>query len=246
VGGSRAGAALRLREFLDDARFYKANKKKFEENRSRPLAASRLDLEAALPALEGRVPVVFQVDRAADIRRALALARQWGLKPIIRGGGEAWMVRQELAEAGAPVILHAMSNLPGSFSYLGAREENAALLAEAGVPVILSVFDTFNARNLRQMAANAMRGGLTPRQALRAVTLHPAQAFGVDKELGSLEVGKRADVVIWSADPFKVASRVEHMYIEGREVSLRSRQSALFEKYRDLPRRAPVFKPEAQ
>lgn len=244
VGGSRAGAALRLREFLDDARYYKANKKKFEENRSRPLAASRLDLEAVLPALEGKVPVVFYVDRAADIRGVLALSREWGIKPIIRGGGEAWMLRQELAREGVPVILHSMSNLPGSFAFLGARADNAALLAEAGVPVVLSVFDSFNVRNLRQMAANAIRAGMDPQQALRAVTLHPARAFGMDKELGSLEVGKRADVVLWSGEPFAVASRVERMYIGGQEISLRSRQDALFEKYRSLPRRAPIFQPE--
>ncbi len=239
VGGSRAAAILRLRELFDDAQFYKAQRKKFDENRSRTLTGSRLDLESVLLAMEGKIPVVFKAHSAADILAVLSLAKQWKLRPIIQGGGEAWRVREALAEARVPVILHALSNLPNSFEMLGNREDNAALLEKAGVPVILSVFDTHNARNVRQMAGNAVRAGLSPEAALRAITIEPAKAFGLGDKLGSLEVGHVANLTLWSGDPLEISSGVEGLYVEGRAVSLDHRQRGLFEKYKVLPRRDP-------
>lgn len=238
-GGARGATALRLRELFDDARYYKANRQRVDEQRARPLSTSRLHLEAALLALEGKIPVVFSADRASDIELMLRLSKEWGLRPILLGGAEAWMVRAPLAAAKVPVILYALNNLPFSFESLGSREDNAALLVEAGVPVCLSAFDTHNARNLRQMAGNAVRAGLDPQDALRAVTLYPARAFGLEREVGALGAGLRADVVLWSGDPFELSSRVERLWINGQETSLRSRQTALFDKYRQLPRRDP-------
>lgn len=237
-GGSRGGLALEVRELFDDVKFYKDNRAKFDGNQARRLSASRLDLEALIPVLEGKLPVVVRVHRASDIRAALGLAKELGLKIIVEGGEEAWMVRDELAQAKVPVTLYAMANLPDSFETLGSREDNAALLREAGVEVLLSVFDTHNARNVRQMAGNAVRGGMKPADALRAVTLGPATAFGMGATHGSLESGKWGNVVVWSGDPFELSTRVERIYVGGREVSLENRQRQLFERYRALPRRA--------
>lgn len=236
TGGSRGGAVLALRELYDDVAFYAKNKKKYDAGQSRKLAASRLDLEALSQTVGGKLPVVFHVHRASDIRTALQLSSELKLRPIIHGGGEAWMVAKELADAGAPVILDAMLNLPRSFEALGTREDNAAILARAGVHVILTAGDTHNVRNLRQMAGNAVRGGLDWGKALEAVTVNPAAAAGMS-DYGTLEKGKVANVVVWSGDPFEISSHVEHMYIGSVEVSLANRQSALFEKYRKLKRR---------
>jgi imidazolonepropionase-like amidohydrolase len=236
TGGSRGGAILALRELYDDARFYAKNRGKYNENRSRRLAASRLDLDALAKTFDGGLPVVFHVDRASDIRTVLLLSKELGVRPVIQGGAEGWMVASELAATNTPVVLDAMLNLPRSFEALGAREDNAALLAKAGVPVILSVFDTHNARNVRQMAGNAIRGGMTPEAALAAVTVNPAAAMGM-ADYGTLAPGKVANVVVWSGDPFELSTHVEHMFIRSVEVSLYNRQQALFERYRTIPRR---------
>ena len=241
TGGSRGGAVLKLRELYDDVAFYAKNKKKYDVGQSRDLSASRLDLEALSATIGGGIPVVFHVNRASDIRNALTLSKELGLRPIIQGGAEAWMVADALAAGKVPVVLDAMANLPVTFSALGTREDNAAILSRAGVPVLLSVFDTHNARNVRQMAGNAVRGGMEWDRALEAVTVNPARAAGM-ADYGTLEPGKVANVVVWSGDPFELSTRVEGMYIGSVEVSLRNRQTALFERYRKLPRRGPPAK----
>jgi imidazolonepropionase-like amidohydrolase len=139
-----------------------------------------------------------------------------------------------IAAAGVPVLVEPLDNIP-SFDALGVRYENAALLAKAGVKVILLETDTHNARNLRQQAGNAVSYGMTWEQALRAVTLAPAEAFGVADRYGSLEVGKVANVVVWTGDPFELSTGVAHVFIRGKEISLRSRQTELLERYRTLP-----------
>ncbi len=243
TGGSRGGAMVVYRELFDDVRFYAKNTRGYDKNQSRKLGASRLDLEALVGVVEGKLPVVCGAQRASDILMVLALARQQGFKPIIVGGAEAWMVAKELAEAKVPVILDSMANLPANFEALGSREDNAVLLHAAGVPVILSTFSNHNVRNLRQMAGNAVRAGLPFEAALASITSAPAQALGMGDDYGSLEVGKRADLVVWSGDPLEFSSRVERMFIGGVEVSMDNRQRRLMERYRQLPRRAKPAPP---
>ena len=109
------------------------------------------------------------------------------------------------------------------------------MLARAGVKVVLLETDTHNARNLRQQAGNAVSYGMTWDQALRAVTLSPAEAFGVADRYGALEAGKVANVVVWSGDPFEFSTAIEHVIIRGREIPLVSRQTELLDRYRTLP-----------
>jgi len=96
---------------------------------------------------------------------------------------------------------------------------------------------TENTRDLRQQAGNAVATGMSWEQALRAVTLTPAEVLGVADRYGSLDVGKVANVVVWTGDPFEFSTGVEHVYIRGREIPLRSRQTELLERYRTLPPR---------
>src|SRR5947208_346585 len=137
-------------------------------------------------------------------------------------------------DAGVPVLVEPMDNIPG-YDSLGIRYENAALLAKAGVTVALLETDTHQSRNLRQQAGNAVAYGMTWDQALRAVTLSPAEIFGVADRYGSLEPGKVANVVVWSGDPFEFTTGVEHVLIRGKEIPLKSRQTELFERYKKLP-----------
>lgn len=179
---------------------------------------------------------MFRVNRASDIRVVLKFADEIGLRPIIVGGAEAWRVADELAARKVPVVVQPTLNLPERFEKLGARADNAALLRKAGVPVILSTFSTHNVRKLRQAAGNAVRAGMSHADALEAVTAAPARALGRD-DIGTIEAGKAADLVVWSGDPFELSTRVERLYINGEPASLDNRQQKLFERYQQLPRR---------
>jgi imidazolonepropionase-like amidohydrolase len=231
-GGARAGALLRLREVLDDARFYARNRAAFDRGQSRQLAESRLDLEALQPVLAGTLPLAVEVHRASDIRNVLALADEYDLKLILIGATEGWMVADDIAKAQVPVVLKVLQNLPASFERLGARYANAAILREHGVKIAITPNDTHNSRNITQEAGNAVAYGLPYEEALRAVTLYPAQIWGV-ADHGSIAPGQVADLVVWAGDPLELLTSVEHVLIAGREVPLTSRQTELRDRYRD-------------
>lgn len=241
-GGSRGAAIRAVREAFDDARFFQKNKAAWERNQSRPFSASRLDLEALTLALgpvkapARKVPVVFHVNRASLILAALAVAKEMDLTPIIAGGAEAWRVRSTLAKGKVPVIVFPLIAGPESFDMLGARDDNAALLQAAGVPVVLSTGETHNARKLRQVAGNAVRAGMPHAAAVTAITRAPAEAFGQSDRVGSLKKGLLANVVVWSGDPLELDTRPVAVILRGKKLPLVSRQTALFQKYRGLAR----------
>ncbi len=239
--GSRGEMLLRVREILDDARSYARRRADFERAQTRPFAASRLDLEALQPVLSGRLPLLVVVDKASDIEAALRIAREFGIRLIIGGGAEAWMVAGQLAAAQAAVLTGAMDNIPRNFNALGARQENAALLRAAGVAIALignaggGGEDQFNVRNVRYEAGNAVAYGMSWTDALRAITLAPAEIFGVSDKLGALQAGRDANVVVWSGDPFEFSTRAEHVIVRGREYRDVSRQDLLAKRYKQLP-----------
>ena len=233
-GGSRAGVAQRLRRVFSDALEYSRRRTEYTRAQMQQLAAPAADLEALLPVLRGQLPLIAFANRRSDIETALRIGREFKLKLILAGAQEAWMLAPQLAAAGVPVLVQPLDNIP-SYDALGVRYENAAVLAKAGVKVALLETDTHNARDLRQQAGNAVSYGMTWDQALRAVTLSPAEIFGVGDRYGSLEAGKVANVVVWSGDPFEFTTAVEHVFIRGKEIPLRSRQTELFERYKTLP-----------
>jgi imidazolonepropionase-like amidohydrolase len=235
AGGSRVSAILKLRETLQDAVDFNRNRVAWNAAQRRPYSRGRLDLEALKPVILGEIPLAIQANRASDLLAAIRLADEFKLKLVLMGAAEGWMVAPELARRNIPVVIKPLTNIP-SFDALGASLENAARLQKAGVTLILSSFDTHNARNLRQEAGNAISYGLDRNDALRAVTLAPARTWGVADRTGSLEVGKDADLVVWSGDPFELSTSAEHVFIHGREMSKDTRQKALFEKYRTLSR----------
>src|SRR5438132_1097360 len=233
-GGSRAGVAQRLRRVFSDALEYSRRRTEYTRAQMQQLAAPAADLEALLPVLRGQLPLIAFANRESDIATALRIGREFKLKLILAGAQEAWMIAPQLAAAGVPVLVQPLDNIP-SYDALGVRYESAAVLAKAGVKVALLETDTHNARDLRQQAGNAVSYGMTWDQALRAVTLSPAEIFGVGDRYGSLEPGRVANVVVWSGDPFEFTTAVEHVFIRGKEIPLRSRQTELFERYKTLP-----------
>ena len=241
--GARGGITMRLREVLEDARVYARNRQGFERGESREFSVSRLDLEALQPVLAGRLPLVVQAHRASDIQTAIRIAQEYDLKLIVAGGTEAWMVAGDLARARVPVLVKVLNNLPESFEALGATYENAARLRRAGVQVAITTGETFKAYNIRQEAGNAVAYGLPWDEALRAVTLYPAQIWGVADQYGSLEPGKVANVVVWDGDPLELLTRVDRVIIRGREVPMVSRETLLRDRYMNLDETRRSYQP---
>jgi len=239
--GARAELTVRLKELLEDARAYSRRRADYDRNAARSFVASRLDLEAMIPVVEGRLPLIVAVDRASDIEAALQIASEYGVRLMIAGGTEAWLVADKLAAARVPVFIGAMNNIPGSFATLASYQESAGILRRAGVDVILigdagvSDGQTFNVRNLKQEAGNAVAYGMSWDDALRAVTSVPARVLGIADRYGTLEAGKVANVVVWSGDPFEFSTRAEHVLVRGREITTPSRQDMLQQRYRTLP-----------
>jgi imidazolonepropionase-like amidohydrolase len=232
-GGSRAGTMARVRRLFDDALEYARRKPDYQRAAIQPLSAPAKELEALLPVLRGEVPLAISASRRIDIENALRLKREYRLRVVLLNGVEAWQVAKDIAAAGVPVVLEPNRDIP-SFDGLGARLDNATLLREAGVDVIIAQGDPGGERNLRYAAGNAVRNGMSWDDALKAVTLAPASAFGF-ADYGTLAPGKVANVVIWSGDPFDFSAVAEKVYIKGREQPLRTRETELRDKYRTLP-----------
>jgi hypothetical protein len=176
---------------------------------------------------------VFDVDRAIDIQRTIDFAVSEGVRAVIRGGAEAWRVAARLASADIPVILDPLENLPYSFDSLGATLENAARLHQAGVKIAISLRSpqVQDAGKTRQGAGNAVAHGLPWYEGLAAITRTPAEIFGVADQFGSIVVGRRADLVLWSGDPLDVSSLPELVLSNGVEKPLESRHSALRDRH---------------
>jgi imidazolonepropionase-like amidohydrolase len=244
AAGTNAHGELigKLRTLLDDVKFYMQRRIDYERAATRTLTARRDDLEALIPVVEGRMLLIVEANRMDEIDAAIALARDYRLKIAISSGAEAWLCADRLAAAHVPVLVGAMNNIPSSFATLNQRQENAALLRRAGVTVVLVTNNDggdsrFNARNIKYEAGNAVAYGMSHDDALRAITLAPAELFGVADRIGSLQAGRDANIVVWSGDPFEFSTQAEHVFIRGREVKEPSRQDLLIERYKPRPGR---------
>ena len=196
--------------------------------------------EGALLLPEGRAAlksylaggrVVFEVERAADIRQVVRYATQHGMKAVIAGGDEAWLVADELVAADVPVILNPLNNLPNDFDRLGARLDNAKLLHEAGVRISFDYDESHQAGKNRQLAGNAAAHGLPREASLAAITAIPADIFGLGTERGRIAIGHVADLVLWSGDPLEVTTVADQVWFAGRAIEMRSRQTELRDRY---------------
>jgi Amidohydrolase family len=186
----------------------------------------------ALKSYLGGGRVVFSAHRASDIRQVVRYAMEHGMKPVIAGGAEAWLVAEELAAADVPVILNPLDNLPDDFDRLASRFDNAKRLHEAGVVIAFSQVDeTHQVRKNRQLAGNAAAHGLPRDVALAAITANPAAILGLGAGRGRIEQGQVADLVLWSGDPLEVTTVAENVWIAGRPVEMRSRQTELRDRY---------------
>ncbi|PXA75347.1 amidohydrolase, partial [Caulobacter sp. D4A] len=208
------------------------NRAAFEQGATRAYGLSRLDLEALVPVVQGKTPLLIRAHRASDIRLALKLAAEEKIRIVLEGAEEGWIVAPEIARAGVPVIVDTQADLPDSFETLGSRLDNAARLNAAGVTVAINGARDFN--NLRQERLNAglaVANGLPYPAALAAITLTPAKIWGMADKIGSLDVGKTADLVLWTGDPLETTTWANKVFIGGVEQPADSRQTQLRDRY---------------
>jgi hypothetical protein len=222
TGGSRAAAYMLLDQAIGETRA------------SGPVGQDALLHAAGRTALShylsgGRV--VFEVERATDILDVIAFAERNHIKPVISGGSEGWLVAKELARAKVPVVLNSLQDLPSDLDRLSSRLDNAARLQRAGVLVAFSSGENHKAHAVRQLAGNAVAHGLPWEAALAAITANPAEIFGLGGMRGRIEKGQVADLVLWNGDPLEVMSAADQVWIGGRAMEMRSRQTELRDRY---------------
>jgi imidazolonepropionase-like amidohydrolase len=230
--GSRGAEIVLLKGAFEDVRRYQKNKAVFDKGAEIPSRLTREDLEALIPVVAGKTPLLVRVHRAADIRLMLKLAKAEHLKLILEGCEEGWMVAPEIAAAGVPVLIDTEADLPDSFETLGARLDNAQRLQAAGVLLAIEGSRDFNnVRQARFNAGTAVANGLSWQEALAAVTINPAKIWGFADQAGSIEVGKDADLVLWSGDPFETSSYPVAVFVAGQEQPQDARILKLRDRY---------------
>ena len=235
AGGARGAQFTQFKETLAEVRLYARNRAAYDRAGLRDLSLSRADLEALIPVANGTMPLIVTVRRAADIQQVLRLAREEGVKIILDGAEEGWLVADQIAAANVPVLLNPISNLPGNLETRASRMENAAALDAAGVMIAIKGNEgsIHRARETRYNAGNAVSHGLPYDAAIEAITVNPARIFGMAGQFGELRAGAAADVVIWSGDPLEPLSNAETIFIGGAEQAPTSRQFLLRDRYRD-------------
>ncbi len=195
-----------------------------------------LKLEALVPVVRGELPVLVFVDRARDIRSAVEFCDKQKLKMILAGGAEAYKVKELLRSKSIPVILQPTLTEPLNEDDPYDRSlTQPAELADARVKIAFGSFDNSFARRLGQQAANAVAYGLPYDEALKAVTLYPAQIFGLADQIGTLETGKIANVIVTNGDPLELTTDVRYLFIKGQLTSTDNKHKSLYDKYLNRP-----------
>ncbi|MGB7369886.1 amidohydrolase family protein [Erythrobacter sp.] len=213
-----------------------------ETERAGDVLLTRFDAAALVPVVRGEQQLYVAVDRAIDIRSALALKEEFPrLDLVLVGAAEGWLVADEIAAAGVPVIAEALTDLPERFEQLAATQSNVGRMMRAGVQVAIAASSGENPRNIPQAAGNLVAlsrvpgaDGLRWGEAFAAISSVPAAISGYEGEAGVLAPGATGDVVIWDGDPLEVGSVPVRVFIGGVEQPLDNHQSRLKERYRDL------------
>ena len=248
---TRMGVAAQLRQAFIDAQDYASRAEKrasggdTASSSEKPASGAEggrgssppsfkrdLKLEALVPYLQGKKPVVLAARQADEVMTAVSLAREFNLKIILNHVDKAERLVDQIAAFKVPVIVGPIYTEPGEEQRYDAVYTLPAELAKRGVKIAFASYDDdHNARNLPYQAGYAVAYGLPYDEAMKALTLNPAEMFGVADQLGSLDVGKTANVVVANGDPLDVKTDVKHVFIGGRELPLTSKQTRLRDLY---------------
>ncbi|MBX3594183.1 amidohydrolase family protein [Sphingomonas sp.] len=243
AGGSRPAAYALLKNALFEAQAYARNPASFID-RGKDALLTRADAQALVPVVGGQVPLLVHVERASDILTVLGLKREMpGLRIVLVGAAEGWMVAPQIAAARVPVLASALADLPASFEQLAATQSNIGRLQAAGVTVGIGMIDDNDARQARlvkQYAGNLVAlnkvpgaSGLDWGQAFASISSKPAEAMGMGGEYGSLRPGRHGDIVMWDGDPLEIGTAATRVYIDGVQQPIETRQDKLKQRYFD-------------
>ena len=224
-----------IRKMLRDGEAYARAQDAYAKDKSLPRPDQNVVLDALVPYVRGQQPVIFRAEREAEIRGAIRFAEEMKLKPIILGGNDAWKVASLLKEKNVPVILTGVFSLPvREDDAYDTLFENPAKLQQAGVLFAISTGDSGpEVRNLAQYAGMAAAYGLSKADAVKSVTLNPARIMNVGDRLGSIEVGKMANLVVTDGDLLEIRTRIRYLLIDGRSVVLSSRHTELNDAFKN-------------
>jgi len=222
-----------IRELLKEARFYQKRKAAAEKNLQLPLPKFDEGLEFLIPVINGELPVMISVHGEKDILDAIKFVQEEKLKAIFYGMTEGWKVAEDIKKSEIPVVFGSMYSLPPKWEDgYDSIFRNPSVLSRAGVKIAFSSSSASLAKDLPYHAAKAAAFGLDKIEALKAVTIYPAQIFGVDDQMGSLEKGKLANIVVTDGDILELRTHIKHVFIEGEEADLKTRYEELLEKYK--------------
>ena len=226
-----------LRQILRDAEAYGNAIDASAKDKSLPMVKRDVVLAALVPAIRGQMPVIFTADRVSDIRAAVNFAKEMKLKPVILGGGDAYQTADFLKQNDVPVIVTGVMQLPRrEDDPYDVNYSSPAKLQRAGVRFAISSGDEgAEVRNLPYVAGMAAAFGLPKGEALKAVTLYPAQIYGVADKFGSIEVGKVANLVVVDGDLLEAKTNTKYLFIDGRPVPLSSKHTDLYNLFKDRP-----------
>ncbi len=236
---TRMGMAAQMRQAFTDAQGYAAKWEEYSKKKTAakpgenpPSPPSRdLKLEALLPYLEGKKPVIVKAEEPNDVETAYALAQDFKLRVILNGLTHSQAIYDKIAQWKVPVILGSIYDDPKESQRYDAVYKMPGELSKRGVKIAFASFDAHQVRNLPYAAGFAVAFGLPYDEAMKALTLYPAQIWGVDDQLGSLDVGKTANVVVASGDPLDVKTVVQHVFIQGKDIPMVNRQTELRDRY---------------
>jgi len=224
-----------LKAFLGDAKAYAEIKARLAAG-APGAQPTNLAMEAMLPVMRGDVPALFDVETAEQIRGVLALADTFGIRVILRGAHEAWRLADTLAARHIPVIVGPTTTDVGPDEPYDEIYANPGVLAKAGVTIAFQTNNAHESRDLPYNAALAEAYGLAPDAALRAVTLNPAEIFGVGDRLGSIERGKVANLLVTDGDPLDARHGPRYVFIRGQPIPFNDRHTRLYEEFRTRPK----------
>lgn len=222
-----------LKDVLNRARYYQKRKEAAQMDSRLALPDFDEKLEFLLPVVNGELPVMISVSADKDIQAAIQFVKDEKLKAIFFGVTEGWKVAEDINKSGIPVIFGSLNAMPPKWEDgYDSIYRNPRVLAEAGVKFAFSSQSSSLAKDLPYHAAKAAAFGLDRREALKGVTIYPAQIFGVDEMMGSLEKGKMANVVLADGDILELGTNIKYVFIDGRQTDLSNRYTELLERYK--------------
>jgi imidazolonepropionase-like amidohydrolase len=225
-----------LKKILRDAASYADAKDARAKDPTLPKQNVDLKLDALIPVVRGQMPVVINVNLERDLKGAITFVTEMKLKAIISGGIEAYKVADQLKARNIPVIVGPVLRVPvREDDPYDAAFANAGLLAKAGVKIAFQTNDSAYSRNLPYHAGMAAAFGLPKEEALKAVTIYPAEILGIADRVGSIEQGKIANLIVTDGDPLEIRTQIKHVFINGRDIPLTSRHTELYDKYKARP-----------